>query len=95
MTNRNGVAQNVAPRTTAATQFAGVIRTMRLGQMMFENVVRTRIDVRQEGDVFVAEWDGREVRAGNPFGLDSRLGDIGAPVPRDLHLIEIDGVPNV
>jgi hypothetical protein len=34
MTNRNGVAQNVAPRTTAATQFAGVIRTMRLGRKM-------------------------------------------------------------
>jgi len=61
---------------------------------MTEIKARTRIDVRQEGKVFVAEWDGREVRAGNPFGLDSLLSDIGAPTPRDLHLIEIDGVPN-
>ena len=61
---------------------------------MTDSKARTRIDVRQEGDVFVAEWDGKEVRAGNPFGLDSRLSDIGAPIPRDLHLIEIDGVPN-
>jgi hypothetical protein len=38
MTNRNGVAQNVAPRTTVATIFAGVIRTMRLGQKMSEDV---------------------------------------------------------
>jgi hypothetical protein len=38
MTNRNGVAQNVAPRTTVATQFAGVIQTMRLGQKMSEDV---------------------------------------------------------
>jgi hypothetical protein len=61
---------------------------------MTEIKARTRIDVRQEGEEYVAEWEGREVRAGNPFGLDSRLDGIGAPIPRDLHLIEIDGVPN-
>ena len=49
---------------------------------------RTRIDVFQDGDEYVAVWDGKEVRAGNPFGLDSRLDGIGAPVPRDLYLID-------
>lgn len=55
---------------------------------------RTRIDVRLEGEEYIAEWDGKEVRAGNPFGLDSRLDHVGAPMPRDLHLVMIDGVPN-
>ena len=50
---------------------------------------RTRIDVRMDGDEYVAEWKGREVRCFNPFGLDSRLDSIGAPVPRDLYLIEV------
>ena len=50
---------------------------------------RTRIDVRQDGEEYVANWNGMEVRAGNPFGLDSRLSDVGAPVPRDLYLIEV------
>ena len=49
---------------------------------------RTRIDVTQDGDEYVAEWDGKEVRSGNPFGLDSKLTCIGAPQPRDLYLIE-------
>lgn len=62
--------------------------------MMSETKARTRIDVRQEGDEYVAEWDGTAVRAGNPFGLDSRLDAIGAPAPRDLHLVEIDGASN-
>ena len=53
--------------------------------------MRTRIDVTQDGDEYVAVWDGQEVRAGNPFGLDSRLDSIGAPVPRDLHLIDSEG----
>ena len=50
---------------------------------------RTRIDVRMDGDEYVAEWKGREVRSISPFGLYIRLGDIGAPVPRDLYLIEV------
>ena len=62
--------------------------------MMGETKARTRIDVRQEGDEYIAEWDGTAVRAGNPFGLDSRLDAIGAPTPRDLHLVEIDGDSN-
>jgi hypothetical protein len=52
-----------------------------------ENAHRVAILVREDGDEFVAEWDGREVRAGNPFGLDSRLTDIGAPQPRNLYLL--------
>lgn len=51
---------------------------------------RTRIDVTQDGDEYVASWGGREVRAGNPFGLDSRLDGIGAPRPRDLYLVDGD-----
>jgi hypothetical protein len=51
---------------------------------------RTRVNVTEDGDEYVAVWDGREVRAGNPFGLDSRLDDIGAPRPRDLYLIGVD-----
>lgn len=62
--------------------------------MMGETKTRTIVDVRQGGDEYIAEWDGVEVRAGNPFGLDSRLDAIGAPAPRDLHLVGIDGVPN-
>ena len=62
--------------------------------MMGETKTRTSIDVRQEGDEYIAEWGGVEVRAGNPFGLDSRLDAIGAPTPRDLHLVEIDGASN-
>lgn len=50
---------------------------------------RTRIDVRQDGDEYVAVWDGVEVRATGAFMLDNRLDDIGAPRPRDLYLIEI------
>ena len=50
---------------------------------------RTRIDVRMDGDEMVAEWDGCEVRATGAFMLDNRLQAIGAPVPRDLYLIEI------
>lgn len=50
---------------------------------------RTRIDVRMDGDEYVAEWKGREVRSTSAFALDSRLSDIGAPVPRDLYLIEV------
>jgi hypothetical protein len=49
---------------------------------------RTRIDVTLQGGEYVAEWGGHEVRAGNPFGLDSKLADIGAPVPRDLYLVD-------
>ena len=50
---------------------------------------RTRIDVRQDGDEYVAVWDGREVRSTSAFTLDNRLDGIGAPIPRDLYLVEI------
>lgn len=46
------------------------------------------IYVHEDGEDYVAEWDGKEVRADNPFGLDSRLDGIGAPNPRNLFLIE-------
>jgi hypothetical protein len=50
---------------------------------------RTRFDVvREDSGEYVAEWDGREFRASNPFGLDSKLSEAGAPFPRDLYLIE-------
>lgn len=54
------------------------------------NNERTIIIVRNEGTTwspdYVAEWGGEEVRARTPFGLDSRLDTIGAPMPRDLVL---------
>lgn len=43
--------------------------------------------VYEDGNEYVATWGGTEVRAGNPFGLDSRLTDIGAPQPRNLFLV--------
>ena len=49
---------------------------------------RTRVDVRMDGDNFVAAWDGREFRAGNPFGLDSKMDEAGVPQPRNLFLID-------
>lgn len=53
---------------------------------------RTKIIVRNEGTCwrpeFVAEWDGQEVRATNPFLLDSRLEEAGAPKARDHYLEE-------
>jgi len=52
-----------------------------------ENARRTIIVVREEGDEFVAEWEGVEYRQGNPFGLDSQLGHAGAPSPRSLYLL--------
>ena len=52
-----------------------------------ENARRTIIVVREEGDEFVAEWDGVECRADNPFGLDSELMYAGAPSPRSLYLL--------
>ncbi|MBM4517485.1 hypothetical protein GS432_19450 [Rhodococcus hoagii] len=56
---------------------------------------RTAIEVRNDGTDwnpnYVAEWDGQEVRASNPFGLDSKLQGIGAPSPRDLVLVDDGG----
>ena len=53
---------------------------------------RTLIEVRDVGTrhnpVYSAIWNNKEVRASNPFGLDGKLDDIGAPFPRDLELIE-------
>ena len=55
---------------------------------------RTRIEVRNVGTrhdpIYSAFWNDKEVRANNPFGLDSKLDGIGAPFPRDLELIEDD-----
>ena len=48
---------------------------------------RTHIIVREDGEDFVAEWEGEEVRAGNPFGLDSKLTVAGVPQPRSLWLL--------
>lgn len=38
--------------------------------------------------MYVAEWEGVEYRAGNPFGLDSALTLAGVPAPRNLFLID-------
>jgi hypothetical protein len=55
---------------------------------------RVKITVKQIGEELFATWDGQEVHAGRVWNLDSMLGDIGAPVPRDLCLVEIDGRHN-
>lgn len=53
---------------------------------------RTKIEVRNLGTrhepIYSAFWNNKEVRASNPFGLDSKLSGIGAPHPRDLHLVD-------
>lgn len=51
---------------------------------------RVAVLVKQEGDDYVAQWDGREVRAGNPFGLDGKLNYTGAPSPRNLCLVSAE-----
>lgn len=48
---------------------------------------RPAVLVKEDSGEYVARWDGRDVRAGNPFALDSRLDGIGAPVPRNLFLV--------
>ena len=57
-----------------------------------EHAGRAHIICHEEGPteapVYVAEWDGREVRAENPFGLDGALHKIGAPAPRNLYLLD-------
>ena len=55
-----------------------------------ENKNRAAILAYESGDEYVAEWGGTEVRAGNPFGLDSRLTSIGAPIPHNLFLVSRD-----
>lgn len=57
-----------------------------MAQPEYENRIAVR--VYQDGDDFVATYDGTEVRAGNPFGLDSKLDNIGCPAPRNLFLME-------
>lgn len=49
---------------------------------------RTAVRVYEDGEEYMATWDGVEVRAGNPFGLDSELTNIGCPQPRNLFLME-------
>ena len=51
---------------------------------------RPAVLVKEDGDEYVAEWGGQEARSGNPFGLDSRLGDLGAPMPRNLFLVSAE-----
>lgn len=42
----------------------------------------------QDGDEYVTEFDGKQIRATNEFQLDSFLIDAGAPWPRSLYLVE-------
>ena len=49
--------------------------------------------VYADGEDFVTAHDGREVRAGNVFGLDSKLTQAGVPQPRNLYLVEREDIP--
>lgn len=49
---------------------------------------RAHILVYEDGDQFVAAYEGQEFRAGNPFGLDSELTAGGVPAPRNLYLVD-------
>lgn len=51
---------------------------------------RPAVLVKEDGDEYVAQWEGREVRWGNPFGLDSLLTDMGAPMGRNLFLVSAE-----
>ena len=53
-----------------------------------ENARRVAVLVREDGDDLVAEWDGKEYRASNPFQLDSFLSYGGVPYLRNLYLME-------
>ena len=55
----------------------------------------TPILVREEGDSYVAEWEGERFEWSNPFGLDSLLEDAGAPCPRDLYLVQEDEAQDI
>lgn len=55
--------------------------------LMAKEPERTHVICREDGDGFVASWGDIEVRAGNPFGLDSELEKIGCPHPRNLYLV--------
>ena len=57
------------------------------GMIRPDQIDRTHIIVREDGEDFVAEWEGEEVRARTPFGLDSELSRVGAPQPRSLWLL--------
>ena len=53
-----------------------------------EQVGRYAIFVYRNADGgYRAEWDGKQVNGKNPFQLDSRLDQIGAPTRRNLFLI--------
>lgn len=60
-----------------------------LEQIMAKPEYANRVAVRayQDGDEFVAQWDGQLVCSGNPFGLDSKLNDAGAPQPHNVFLM--------
>ena len=52
---------------------------------------RTVVFVHEDGDQFVAEWEGVEYRWGNPFGLDGLLTTAGVPAPRSLIFVDDEG----
>lgn len=62
--------------------------------MSTSEATRDRYDVRNEGTswapLYVVEFEGQRIEATNPFLLDSRLSDAGAPPSRDLYLIGED-----
>jgi hypothetical protein len=60
-----------------------------------DQVGRAAVFVFKDGDEFVTEWEGVELRASNPFGLDSCLASVGAPVPRSLYLVSRDDYASV
>ena len=69
----------------------GMTRTEALAAHAVQDQRRAYVEVFNEGTEdepeYVAEWEGVTVRAQNPFGLDSRMGNAGFPVPRNLYLI--------
>lgn len=53
-----------------------------------ENWSRFPVFVWEERDELVTEVDGVVYRAGNMFGLDSRLSEGGVPAPRNLYFVD-------
>ena len=56
-------------------------------EIQSERPGRTVVWAWPEGRMYTAKWGGRTVTAASPFGLDSRLSDIGCPVPRDVYCV--------
>ena len=53
-------------------------------------VGRTSVYVREVAGGYEAVLNGEIVRGSNPFQIDSRLSERGAPFPRNLYLIRSD-----